>query len=126
VPIDTLMSIIDTALDKGYNVCWGGDVSGNGFDRQGLAQETTEPNQQLRQQRFDTWDATYDHVMLIYGKAVDKYGRKYYMVKNSWGETGNYQGIWYMRDKYIAMNTTYIFLNRHALKNKNILYERSN
>ena len=31
-----------------------------------------------------------------------------------------------MRDKYIAMNTTYIFLNRHALKNKNILYERSN
>lgn len=40
VPIDTLMSIIDTALDKGYNVCWGGDVSGNGFDRQGLAQET--------------------------------------------------------------------------------------
>ena len=126
VPIDTLMSIIDTALDKGYNVCWGGDVSGNGFDRQGLAQETTEPNQQLRQQRFDTWDATYDHVMLIYGKAVDKYGRKNYMVKNSWGETGNYQGIWYMRDKYIAMNTTYIFLNRHALKNKNILYERSN
>ena len=40
------------------------------------------------------------------------------MVKNSWGETGNYKGIWYMRDKYIALNTTYIFLNRHALKNE--------
>ena len=94
---------------------WLEDVSGNGFDRQGLAQEKTEPTQKLRQQRFDTWDATYDHVMLIYGKAVDKYGRKYYMVKNSWGDTGNYHGIWYMRDKYIALNTTYIFLNRHAL-----------
>ena len=72
VPIDTLMNIIDTALDKGYNVCWGGDVSGNGFDRQGMAEEKTEPTQQLRQQRFDSWDATYDRVMLIDGKAVDR------------------------------------------------------
>ena len=41
VPLEELMDIIDTALDRGYNVCWGGDVSGNGFDRQGLAQEET-------------------------------------------------------------------------------------
>ena len=115
VPIDSLMSIIDTALDKGYNVCWGGDVSGNGFDRQGLAQEEVKPTQELRQQRFDSWDATYDHVMLIYGKAKDQHGNDYYLVKNSWGEAGSHQGIWYMRKNYIALNTTYIFLNRHAL-----------
>lgn len=121
VPIDSLMNIIDTAIDRGYNICWGGDVSGNGFDRQGVAQEKTEPTQGLRQQRFDAWDATYDHVMVIYGKAKDQYGRQYYLVKNSWGETGNYKGIWYMRDKYIALNTTYIFLNREALISKNFI-----
>ena len=115
VPLDTLMSYIDTALDRGYNVCWGGDVSGNGFTRQGLAQEETLPTQEERQQRFDSWDATYDHVMLIYGKARDQYGNDYYMVKNSWGEAGEHQGIWYMRKNYIALNTTYIFLNRHAI-----------
>lgn len=115
VPIDSLMNIIDTALDKGYNVCWGGDVSGNGFDRKGLAQEDVKPTQELRQQRFDTWDATYDHVMLIYGKAKDQKGNDYYLVKNSWGEAGSHKGIWYMRKNYIALNTTYIFLNRHAL-----------
>jgi aminopeptidase C len=97
-------------------VCWGGDVSGNGFDRQGLAQEDTTPTQELRQQRFDSWEATYDHVMLIYGKAKDQQGRDYYMVKNSWGESGRYKGIWYMRKNYIALNTTYVFLNRHAIE----------
>ena len=118
VPLDSLMNIIDTALDKGYNVCWGGDVSGNGFDRQGLAEEEATPTQELRQQRFDSWEATYDHVMLIYGKAKDRQGRDYYMVKNSWGESGRYKGVWYMRKNYIALNTTYIFLNRHAIEEK--------
>ena len=115
VPLDTLMNYIDTALERGYTVCWGGDVSGNGFNRQGIAQEDTVPSQSLRQERFDRWTSTYDHVMLIYGKALDQHGREYYMVKNSWGETGPYQGTWYMRRNYIALNTTYIFLNRKAI-----------
>jgi aminopeptidase C len=110
-----VMTFIDTALDRGYTVCWGGDVSGNGFTRLGIAQEDTLPTQQLRQQRFDSWKSTYDHVMLIYGKARDQHGLEYYMVKNSWGEAGPYKGIWYMRRNYIALNTTYIFLNRRAL-----------
>jgi len=118
VPLDELMQTIDEALDKGYNVCWGGDVSGYGFTRQGIAQEETVPTQQLRQQRFDRWTSTYDHVMLIYGKATDQHGNEYYLVKNSWGDIAPYQGIWYMRKNYIALNTTYIFLNRQALPDK--------
>jgi bleomycin hydrolase len=115
VPLDELMSIIDEALDNGYPVCWGGDVSGNGFDRHGVAREANMPTQEQRQQRFDSWDATYDHVMLIYGKAVDQEGQEYYMVKNSWGASGRYDGIWYMQKNYIAFNTTYIFINKHAV-----------
>ena len=38
------------------------------------------------------------------------------MVKNSWGDAGKYKGIWYMRKNYIALNTTYVFLNRHAIE----------
>ena len=118
VPLEQLMKTIDTALEHGYNVCWGGDVSGNGFDRQGLAQENETPTQELRQKLFDEWDATYDHVMLIYGKAKDQDGKEYYMVKNSWGSDSGYEGTWYMRDNYIALNTTYIFLNRNAVPYK--------
>ena len=50
------------------------------------------PTQALRQKYFDTWEATYDHVMLIFGTAKDKNGKEYYMVKNSWGDYGNYHG----------------------------------
>ena len=53
--------------------------------------------------------------MPIYGKAVDEQGKPYYMVKNSWGESGDYKGTWYMSRDYMALNTTYLFLNRHAL-----------
>jgi aminopeptidase C len=37
------------------------------------------------------------------------------MVKNSWGKSGQYKGIWYMSRDFIKLNTTYLFLNRHAL-----------
>lgn len=115
IPIEQLMDVLDKALDKGYTVAWGGDVSGD-FTRTGLAwlPEGVSPTQELRQQQWDSWEFTYDHVMLIYGKAVDQDGNPYYMVKNTWGKSGYYQGIWYMSRDYIQLNTTYIFLNKHA------------
>ena len=119
IPIDQLMDVLDRALEKGYTVAWGGDVTGD-FTRTGLAMlpEGVLPSQQLRQEQWDNWEFTYDHVMLIYGKAVDEDGKPYYMVKNSWGRSGQYKGIWYMSRDYIALNTVYIFLNRSALPKK--------
>jgi len=148
-----MMSTIDYALQQGYTVCWGGDVSEDGFTRTGLGiaadiehadditgsdaarwlkltkaekaetlkklgAQTPEmtASQELRQERFDNWQSTYDHVMVIYGIARDQNGREYYKVKNSWGDTGEYHGIWYMSKAYIALNTTYIFLNKKAVK----------
>ena len=37
VPMDEMMKIIDHAVMNGYTVAWGGDVSEDGFTRQGLA-----------------------------------------------------------------------------------------
>lgn len=116
IPIDELMDVIDKAIDAGYTVAWGGDVSGD-FTRTGTAElpNSVKPTQQLRQELWDEWRFTYDHVMLIYGKAIDEVGRPYYMVKNTWGKMGKYQGVWYMSRDYMILNTTYIFINRHAL-----------
>ena len=117
MPIEELMDVLDKAIDAGYTVAWGGDVSGD-FNRNTATAELPEgtvPTQQMRQEQWDDWRFTYDHVMLIYGKANDEKGRPYYMVKNSWGNYGPYKGIWYMSRDYMALNTTYIFLNREAL-----------
>lgn len=119
IPIEQLMDVLDQALEAGYTVAWGGDVSGD-FYRSGLAMlhEGTVPTQQMRQEQFDDWRFTYDHVMLVYGKAFDENGKPYYMVKNSWGTSSDYQGTWYMSRDYMALNTTYLFLNRQALPKK--------
>jgi len=118
IPIEQLMTVLDKALDAGYTVAWGGDVSGNFLRKEGIAvlPDGVVPTQGLRQEQWDNWDFTYDHVMLIYGKAVDEQGKPYYLVKNSWGDNyGPYNGIWYMSRDYMTLNTTYIFLNRNAL-----------
>ncbi|MBO4611670.1 MAG: aminopeptidase [Bacteroidaceae bacterium] len=152
VPIDEMMQIIDNAVMNGYTVAWGGDVSEEGFTRQGLAYaidtKATEslagsdmakwlkmssskkqnlidslgctvpeivPTQELRQGRFDNWELTDDHGMLIYGIAKDQNGREYYLVKNSWGETGDYKGTWYMTKAFIAANTMDYLVNKNAI-----------
>lgn len=60
IPIGQLMDVLDRALDQGYTVAWGGDVSGD-FSRSGLASlpDDVVPTQELRQQQWDSWDFTY-------------------------------------------------------------------
>lgn len=36
VPMDDMMRIIDNAVDKGYTIAWGADVSEQGFNRNGI------------------------------------------------------------------------------------------
>ena len=73
------------------------------------------PTQELRQQRYDNWELTDDHGMLIYGIAKDQNGKEYYMVKNSWGESGDYKGIWSMTKNFIAANTMDYTVNKNAI-----------
>ena len=153
VPMDEMMQIIDNAIELGYTIAWGGDVSEDGFTRKGLAYAidakktekevkgsdmarwlklTTEkkrnvidslgctvpeivPTQKMRQERFDNWELTDDHGMHIYGVAKDQNGKEYYMVQNSWGETGDYKGTWYMTKAFIAANTMDFLINKNAI-----------
>ena len=144
VPIDELMAVLDNALENGYTVCWGADVSHPGFTRNGLAilideQATAagsdqerwvgreegkpapikivegNPTQESRQFEFDNKTMTDDHGMHIFGIAKDQDGKKYYMVKNSWGVTGMYDGIWYATEAFMRAQTLDITVHKSAL-----------
>ena len=152
VPMDDMMRIIDNAINEGYTIIWGGDVSEDGFTRKGLGiaydtkkvqglagsdaahwlkltkSEKTEkfdslglnapeivPTQEMRQEAYDNWETTDDHGMHLYGLAKDQNGKEYYMVKNSWGEYGDYKGTWYMTKAFIAYKTMDFMVNKNAI-----------
>lgn len=74
-----------------------------------------EPTQEYRQMGYDNKELTDDHGMTIYGKAVNQNGRKFFMVKNSWGETGAYKGVWYVSYNYAKGRTMNILINKNAI-----------
>jgi aminopeptidase C len=71
--------------------------------------------QEMRQERFDNWELTDDHGMLIYGVAKDQAGKEYYMVKNSWGDSSKYKGIWYCSEAYVKYKTMDFLIHKDAL-----------
>lgn len=71
--------------------------------------------QELRQIAFDNQETTDDHGMQIYGIAKDQNGTKYYMVKNSWGETGKYKGLWYASESFVRYKTISAVVNKASL-----------
>lgn len=146
VPVDEFMQVIDYALENGYTLAWGADVSCPGFTRDGLAilvdskakktagsdqehwtgkeegkpepvAEPVEktPTQESRQTEFDNKTMTDDHGMQIFGVARDQNGKKYYMVKNSWGVTGKYNGLWYATEAFVKGQSLGITVHKSAL-----------
>ena len=87
----------------------------NKLDSLGISVPEIVPTQKMRQEAYDNWETTDDHGMQIYGIAKDENGREYYMVKNSWGETGDYKGIWYMTKAFIAYKTMDFIVNKNAV-----------
>ncbi len=71
--------------------------------------------QEMRQKAYDNFQTTDDHGMQIYGIAKDQNGNKYYMVKNSWGETGSYKGIWYASEAFVRYKTLSIVVNKESI-----------
>ncbi len=147
IPIDEFIEVLDYALENGYTAAWGADVSHAGFTRNGLGvlidaaataagsdQERwvgkeegkpapvkvveAEVTQESRQVGYENKTTTDDHGMHIFGIAKDQDGKKYYMVKNSWGETGKYKGIWYVTEAFVRNQTMNIMIHKSAVPKK--------
>lgn len=154
VPLDEMMAIFDNAIENGYPIAWGSDVSEQGFRigtrkgfcvlpetnaaaasmqgsdmarwtgmgaKQILDEAAKHPTpqrwvtQEERQLAYDNYETTDDHGMLIYGTAKDQMGNEYYMVKNSWGNYGEYNGMFYASKAFVRYKTMNIIVHKDAL-----------
>ena len=134
VPLDEFVANLDNALDKGFTVTLDCDVSEATFSskhgvavipandsNKKIAVLGPEPEknitQTFRQDEFENYTTTDDHLMHITGKAKDQNGIIYYKVKNSWGTNPNrtkYDGYVYMSAAYVKLKTISILLHKDA------------
>lgn len=71
---------------------------------------------EIRQEGFETFVTTDDHLMHITGRVADSNGTKYYRTKNSWGTDRNdFGGYLNMSDSYVRAKTIYIMVHKDAI-----------
>lgn len=121
VPVEELSEITKTALEKGYTVAWGADVSGTFNPMSPVQQLTVLNGDELkvtatdRQNGFDNFENQDDHAMHIIGLAADEKGNTFFKVKNSWGKGATAGEYFYASKPYLEMMTTSIMVHKHAL-----------
>ena len=72
--------------------------------------------QELRQEHFDNYSSTDDHLMHLTGMVKDQNGTIYYIIKNSWGTDRNeFGGYFNMSESYAKLNTTAIMVHKESI-----------
>lgn len=71
--------------------------------------------QESRQEGFENKTTTDDHGMQIFGVAKDQNSTNYFMVKNSWGTSSKYGGIWYCSDSFVRAKSMDVLVHKDAL-----------
>jgi len=138
VPLDEMMEVIDNALEQGFTVELDCDVSESTFsskDGVAVVPKDTENNvkalqgvypemtisQAYRQDEFENFNTTDDHLMHITGTLVDQNGTKYYKVKNSWGtdEKRNANGGYvYFSEAFMRLKAISVMVHKEAVPTK--------
>lgn len=72
--------------------------------------------QEMRQQAFENYQSTDDHLMHIVGKVKDQTGKEYFVVKNSWADKSNkIGGYLYMSEAYVRLNTLALLVHKNGI-----------
>jgi bleomycin hydrolase len=128
IPLDDFMKSIQTAVQSGYSISIGGDVSETGMDRDyqvAVVPTFDIPSEYIdesaRQFRFNNGTTTDDHAMHIVG-ITQQDGATWYLVKDSGsgsrtcGENAKNFGYFYFHEDYIKLKMMTATVHKDAVK----------
>lgn len=119
VTMDDFSRITDSALKNGYTVGWDGDADDPEFlffDGLAFLSKPIGNYQQERQAAFENQSTLLNHMMHIVAVVKDRQGKKWYYIKNSWGNYSNsLGGHLFMREDYFKIRTLAIIVNKNAI-----------
>lgn len=135
VPLNEFEETMVNALENGYSIELDIDVSEKTFSAKngiavipenndkaaealsGIKKEKTI-TQNYRQQEFENYNTTDDHLMHITGMVKDQNGTIYFKTKNSWGSEGKrikYGGYVYISTAFIRLKAISVTVHKDAL-----------
>lgn len=86
------------------------------FEKPGDEKDVDEA---MRQEHFDNYTSTDDHLMHLTGIMEDQHGTRYYVTKNSWDDDSNDKGGYlYMSAPYVRLNTVAVMIYKDAVPEK--------
>jgi bleomycin hydrolase len=128
VPLDAFMNALKKAINSGYTVSIGGDISEPGFDRKtqcAIVPDFDIPsayiNDDARQFRFSNQTTTDDHGMHLVG-STEKEGKEWFMIKDSGSGSRNNDpnapefGYYFFSEDYVKLKMMDFMVHKEAVK----------
>ena len=134
IPMTEMMQLVKSSIGKGYTIMWDADVSNSGFmgnnglglyvnraDAESNTPVTADTEElpwtvPLRQQLYENLTTQDDHLMHITGIEKSKKGKTFFIVKNSWGVSGSYDGYVNVSEAFFAINTISLVVPKEAIE----------
>ena len=129
VPLNDYMDILHNAIESGYTMSIGGDVSEAGFSREtncALIPDFDIPSanidEKARQFRFSNHTTTDDHGMHMIGYMKDKDGKYWYLIKDSSSGSRNIDqnsaefGYYFFSEEYTKLKMMGFTVHKDMLK----------
>jgi bleomycin hydrolase len=125
IPLDEFMFAIKNAIENGYSISIGGDVSESGYSSTydvAMVPSYDIPSdfidENARQFRFSNGTTTDDHAIHLIGYKIDKTGDWWFLIKDSGSgaRNGNFPGYYFYHEDFVKLKMMTFTIHKDAVK----------